>query len=29
MLAQRGKHDEARTMLASVYGWFIEGYDSL
>jgi predicted ATPase len=23
-----GKRDEARELLASVYGWFIEGFDT-
>jgi len=25
----QGKRDEARDLLASVYGWFIEGFDTL
>jgi predicted ATPase len=25
----RGKHNEARDLLASVYGWFTEGFDTL
>jgi predicted ATPase len=25
----RGKRDEARELLASVYGWFTEGFDTL
>ena len=24
----RGKRDEARELLASVYGWFTEGFDT-
>jgi predicted ATPase len=24
----QGKHDEARSLLAPVYGWFTEGFDS-
>jgi len=26
---ERGKRDEARDLLATVYGWFIEGFDTL
>jgi predicted ATPase len=25
---QQGKRDEARELLAPVYGWFIEGFDT-
>jgi predicted ATPase len=25
---QQGKRDEARRMLADIYGWFIEGFDT-
>ena len=25
---QRGKRDEARELLAPVYGWFTEGFDT-
>jgi predicted ATPase len=25
---QQGKHDEARELLAEVYGWFTEGFDT-
>jgi predicted ATPase len=25
---QQGKHDEARELLAEVYGWFTEGVDT-
>ncbi len=28
LLAKQGKHDEARTMLAEIYGWFTEGFDT-
>jgi predicted ATPase len=28
LLAQQGKRDEARTMLAEIYGWFTEGFDT-
>jgi len=28
MLAQQARHGEARTMLADVYGWFTEGFDT-
>jgi predicted ATPase len=28
LLAKQGKRDEARTMLASIYGWFTEGFDT-
>jgi tetratricopeptide (TPR) repeat protein len=28
LLAKRGRRDEARTMLASVYNWFNEGFDT-
>ncbi len=29
LLAKRGKRDEARTMLAEIYGWFTEGFDTV
>ena len=25
---QQGKHDEARPVLAEIYGWFTEGFDT-
>jgi len=28
LLDQQGKHDEARAMLADIYGWFTEGFDT-
>jgi predicted ATPase len=28
LLATRGRRDEARTMLADVYSWFTEGFDT-
>jgi tetratricopeptide (TPR) repeat protein len=28
LLAQQGRRDEARTMLASIYNWFTEGFDT-
>jgi predicted ATPase len=28
MLAKQGRRDEARTMLAEIYGWFTEGFDT-
>ena len=28
MLAQQGRRDEARTMLADIYNWFTEGFDT-
>jgi len=28
LLKSQGKHDEARTMLAEIYGWFTEGFDT-
>jgi predicted ATPase len=28
LLDQQGKRDEARTMLADIYGWFTEGFDT-
>ena len=28
LLHQQGKKDEARQMLAEVYGWFTEGFDT-
>jgi predicted ATPase len=29
LLSKQGKRDEARTMLAEIYGWFTEGFDTL
>ena len=26
---QHGKQDEARRMLAAIYGWFTEGFDTI
>jgi adenylate cyclase len=28
LLASQGRRDEARTMLANIYGWFTEGFDT-
>jgi len=28
LLAQQGKREEARAMLAGIYGWFTEGLDT-
>jgi predicted ATPase len=28
LLAKQGRHAEARTMLAEIYGWFTEGFDT-
>jgi predicted ATPase len=28
VLARQGKRDEARELLAPVYGWFTEGFDT-
>ena len=28
LLAKQGNRDEARTMLAEIYGWFTEGFDT-
>jgi hypothetical protein len=28
LLAKQGRRDEAHTMLAGIYGWFTEGFDS-
>ena len=28
LLNQQGRRDEARTMLAEIYGWFTEGFDT-
>jgi tetratricopeptide (TPR) repeat protein len=28
LLAEQGRRDEARTMLAEIYGWFTEGFDT-
>jgi predicted ATPase len=27
-LAKQGRRDEARSMLADIYGWFTEGFDT-
>jgi len=27
MLAKQGTHEEARTMLSEIYGWFTDGFD--
>ena len=29
LLGDQGKRDEARDLLAPVYGWFTEGFDTL
>jgi hypothetical protein len=29
LVADQGKRDEARNLLAPVYGWFTEGFDTL
>jgi predicted ATPase len=29
LLRDQGKRDEARDLLAPVYGWFTEGFDTL
>ena len=29
LLAEQGRRDEARTMLAEIYNWFTEGFDTL
>ena len=29
LLASQGRRDEARTMLADIYNWFTEGFDTL
>jgi predicted ATPase len=29
LLRDQGKRDEARALLAPVYGWFTEGFDTL
>ncbi len=29
LLAQQGRRDEARTMLADIYNWFAEGFDTI
>ena len=29
LLAKQGKRDEARAMLADIYGWFTEGFDTV
>jgi hypothetical protein len=28
LLAKRDKRDEERTMLAEIYGWFTDGFDT-
>ena len=28
LLAKEGRRDEARAMLAEIYGWFTEGFDT-
>jgi hypothetical protein len=28
LLSNKGKRDEARAMLAQIYGWFTEGFDT-
>jgi predicted ATPase len=28
LLAKQGQRDEAHTMLAEIYGWFTEGFDT-
>jgi predicted ATPase len=28
LLVKQGRRDEARTMLADIYGWFTEGFDT-
>jgi hypothetical protein len=28
LVAKRGRRDEARAMLAEIYGWFTEGFDT-
>jgi predicted ATPase len=28
LLSKQGRRDEARTMLAAVYNWFTEGFDT-
>jgi predicted ATPase len=28
LLAKQGRHDEARAMLAEIYNWFTEGFDT-
>jgi hypothetical protein len=28
LLVKRGRRDEARAMLADIYGWFTEGFDT-
>ena len=28
LLASQGRSDEARTMLADIYNWFTEGFDT-
>jgi predicted ATPase len=28
LLAKQDRHDEARSMLAAIYNWFTEGFDT-
>ena len=28
LLAEQGRHEKARAMLAEIYGWFTEGFDT-
>jgi predicted ATPase len=28
LLSQQGRREEARAMLAEIYGWFTEGFDT-
>jgi hypothetical protein len=29
LLRYTGRHDEARSILAAIYGWFTEGFDTV
>jgi predicted ATPase len=29
LLAEQSRHDEARSMLAEIYNWFTEGFDTV
>jgi predicted ATPase len=29
LLAKKGRRDDARTMLADIYNWFTEGFDTV
>ena len=29
LLAQQGRREQARTMLAEIHGWFTEGFDTV